>query len=170
MQCTDYNISSAVAFDLAGISLLPRDLRVEAIQKLLVCRAGVNLVEVLADFIGLANSVVENSHELLKMEAVCQNLVHPHQADQINFPSIFGALKGVQLADGIDVSRVCKGCAFRLGTPANQSPCTTGDAADCVTDTTLFMCHEDLDDNGAVKHACPGYAQSRRQARLSLSE
>jgi hypothetical protein len=168
LNCNDYSMRPEWAYELAGISLLPRELRLEAIRKWLRRRPSVDLAEVLADFIGVANSVVANQRGLLELEAICRGLVHPHDAEKINFPTIFGALKGVELAQGIDVSKICGGCAFRLGTAANQSPCTTGDAADCVTDTTIFMCHEDVDEKGQAKHACPGYAQSKRQARRSL--
>ena len=70
--------------------------------------------------------------------------MHPQLAEKINLPTLFGALHGVVLAAGVKSDKTCGGCAFRLGTPANQSPITTGDAdwyfhpgeGDC-------LCHED---------------------------
>lgn len=166
MTNTDYVMDAATANELKGIALLPRDLRLECLRRWLKRDPSVDIATAIADLMGICNSVIENASEMLRVEAVSSGLVHHHQADNINLPTLFGALCGVELAQGIDASKVCAGCAYRLGTAANQSPCTTLDAKDCVDDgDTKFMCHMDLNDAGAPTHACPGFAQALRLAK-----
>lgn len=166
MTNSDYVMDSVTANELKGIALLPRELRLECLRRWLERNPAVDVAAVIADLIGICNSTIENASEMLRVEAVSNGLVHHHQADNINLPTLFGALCGVELAQGIDQDRVCAGCAYRLGTAANQSPCTTLDAKDCVDDRdTTFMCHMDLDQRGEPTHACPGYAQALRLAK-----
>lgn len=167
-KATDYGLG-ADAKDLLGIVLLPLDLRREAVRKLILERHGPEfLVEMFAQFIGLANSVVANSHDALETFAIIQGGMHPYEAEKINFPTIFGALNGCVLADGIDDRGVCSGCAFRLGSMANQSPATTCDADWCGhPGEAPFMCHEDLDDRGDPTRGCAGFAQLRANRKAA---
>lgn len=81
-------------------------------------------------------------------------------------PTIFGALNGVVLAEGIDPAPLCPGCAFRQGTAANQIPSTTCDADFCShPDEQPFMCHAGLDERGEPTRGCPGFAQLRARRK-----
>jgi len=157
---TDYEMSAAHAKYLEGIALLPRDLRIQFARQFLDTHR-VNAAEVIADLIGMANSVVDNSHELLKVEAVSRGLTWSHEAEKINFPSLHGALMGVSLAAGVDAAKVCAGCAFRRGSQANQCAPTQHDARDAVAGEWPFMCHEETDASGNCLQGCRGYALAR---------
>lgn len=163
MNATDYAMSPEHAANLAGGALLPRDLRIETAKLLL--RLGADPAEVIADLLGMANSVVENCTELLRTEAVARGWVHFHEIDRINFPSMHGALMGVLLSAGVDAAKVCHGCAFRLGSMANQCAPTQYDAAAAVDGEFPFMCHEELDASGKATHGCRGYGQQRSAAK-----
>lgn len=73
------------------------------------------------------------------------------------------------IAEGIAQDEtLCGGCAFRLGTAANQSPITTIDADDCAhPGEQPFMCHETLDDNGNPQEACGGFAKARAKRKAA---
>jgi hypothetical protein len=161
---TDYAMKPEHAEALAGAALLPRDLRVLIARRLLAQK--IDAAELVADIIGMANSVVANTAELLKTEAVIRGWIWPHQAEQLNFPSMNGALMGVSLAHGVDAARVCATCAFRLGSVANQCAPTQHDAKDAVRGEFAFMCHEGVDekDVAAAKHGCRGFALARKCA------
>lgn len=164
MKAMDYQLSPDHAMELAGLALLPRDTRLEGIRRFVRVFPAADLAELVADLIGMANSVAENCQQLLKDEAVAQGLVHPHSTERINFPSMHGALMGVSLAAGIDAIKVCGGCAFRLGSIANQCTPTQYDAGESVDGERVFNCHEDLDAKGNPTHACRGFAQAVKQA------
>ena len=117
-------------------------------------------MELFSQFIGMANSVIENNREMLELFLITECHVHPYTAEKINLPTLFGALNGIEIAERVEESKTCTGCAFRRGTCANQSPITTIDAKDAVEgDIGQFMCHTDLDDNMEPTHKCIGYAQ-----------
>lgn len=119
-----------------------------------------------SEFIGLAKSTVENCREMAELLLITEGNVQPTQAEKINMPTLVGALNGVRLADGVSEEGLCAGCAFRLGTVANQSPVTTTDAADCSEiGGQTFLCHEDLDDRGQPFKGCRGFAQARAQQK-----
>lgn len=165
MTAADYAMKPEHAADLAGAALLPRDMRIETARLLL--RLGADPAEIIADLLGMANSVVANSIEILRLEAVSRGWVHFHEIERINFPSMNGALMGISLADGIDATKVCHGCAFRLGSVANQCTPTQYDAADAVDGEFPFMCHEDLDRAGKATQGCRGFAQARVKGKSS---
>lgn len=123
------------------------------------------VIDLLANFIGMANSIIQNSHEMLKLSGIVDGQMHPNEADRINFPSLMGALDGVELAHGVPCDRLCNGCAFRKGTPANQSPVTTDDAAYCLDDSEPdFMCHMHMM-NGEPTRKCMGYIEKRKNQK-----
>jgi hypothetical protein len=161
MSVADYAMNPAHAAELAGAALLPREFRVMA-AKLVLKDHGADPAELIADIIGMANSVVANCTELLKTEAVARGWVHFNEVERINFPSMNGALMGVSLAAGVDPRKVCHGCAFRLGSVANQCAPTQYDASDAVAGEYIFNCHEDLDAKGKPTQACRGFAQARK--------
>lgn len=75
----------------------------------------------------------------------------------------FGALSGISIAEGVDQAKTCGGCAFRVGTCANQSAITTGDADLCThPGEGDFMCHEHLDAEGNPTRKCAGFTQARK--------
>jgi hypothetical protein len=158
----DYTITRPDAENLRGIVLLPADIRQMALKKY-VERHGVgDLIALFSQFIGLANSVVANNREMVEIILITEGGMWPNSAEQANLPTIFGALNGVVIADGIDQSKLCEGCAFRVGTSANQSPVTTCDADwQSHPGNANFMCHMDMDNEGQPKKACAGFAQLR---------
>lgn len=128
------------------------------------------LVEMFSLFIGLANSVVENNRECIELFGIL-NGEDPHMVERYNLPTIFGALMGVELAATIPRQRgLCHGCAYRLGTPANQSPVTTDDAdyiAQC--DNENFWCHEHLENELPTK-VCGGHKQRVLARQRAMQE
>ena len=164
-KAIDYEISPADAGVLRGAALLPHDVRVLILEKLAEAKGPAAMIDLFSRFIGLANSVVANNREAIEERMVIAGVVHPDQADKINLPTIAGALGGVLLAAGVDPAKVCGGCAFRVGTWANQSPSTGYDAEACLEgDEDHFMCHEGLDEQGDPTRKCAGFAQARKKA------
>lgn len=164
-----YSISPTHADALMGIVALQADVRRVALDRLLGGRAEV--IDLFSEFIGLAKSVIENNREMAELVLITEGGLPPNQAEKINLPTLFGALNGVRLADGIDPAGTCEGCAFRLGTCANQSPITTFDASDCrEPGEPVFMCHEDLTEGGVPTRACAGFAKARVAAKAAISE
>jgi hypothetical protein len=165
-KACDYSFSVSDAKELLGAVLLPGDIRKLILKKYLKERGSEALVELFTQFIGMANSVIANNREVIEMELVTKDSMHPHTAEKINLPTLFGALNGVVIAAGVKQEKTCGGCAFRLGTPANQSPVTTCDADWCShPDEVDFMCHEDLDDKGQPTKKCIGFAQERKKRK-----
>lgn len=121
------------------------------------------LVELFSSFIGLSNSVVENNREAIELFGIC-NGEHPDTAEKYNLPTIAGALKGRELASTVPRQRgLCHGCAYRLGSVANQSPITTDDAQYCTEPgEDLFWCHEHMDERGKPTKICGGHKQRMR--------
>lgn len=158
----DYNFTKKEAEDLIGISLLPDDIRREAIRKLFGSRGKEGIIRLFSAFIGMANSVVANNREFIEEYLFVKCDHQPQEAAKINLATIHGALKGVTIAANID--GMCKGCAYRLGTPANQSPITAFDADFCLDGSSGdFMCHMNLDEQGEQKTECAGYAALKRK-------
>lgn len=159
-KAIDYVMSKDDAQYLMGACQLPSDLRIEILNKYLEEHGQADLVNLFAQFIGLANSTVANNREMIELYLITDHDHHPETAHKINLPTIFGALSGAGLSAGIDQSKLCETCAYRLGSPPNQSPVTTCDADYCSDESFLkFMCHHDLDDDGKPTKACAGYAQ-----------
>lgn len=166
---TDYDFSARDAEDLMGIASLPYQLRFDCLLSMASRRGPGVIAALFAQFIGMANSVVENNREMLELYLITEQGAHPHTAEKINLPTIFGALQGVTIAKGIDQTKTCETCAFRQGTPPNQSPVTTTDADWVLGEPdTKFMCHHDLDEHGNPTRKCTGYTQ--RMARLRKEE
>ncbi len=164
LDATDYALSDEQVDWLAGMVSLPAEFRREAAMKIAE-RHGVEfLADTLAQFIGLANSVIENSHSFLEIAAIVDGDMHPNDAEKLNFPTLFGAVMGAKLAK-FGCEGMCSGCAFSLGSHANQSASTTTDADWCGhPGEQPFMCHEGLDDDGEPTRPCAGWVKFR-QAR-----
>ncbi len=157
-----YAIPAPLAGVLKGIVSMPTGGRHQALQQLAAQLGPDGFINLFAQFIGLSNQVAENAREHAQAMLVEEGL-HPYTAEKINMPSLVGALQGVQLADGVDTSSLCHGCAFRRGSVANTCSPTTADADWCSQPNERpFMCHVDLDGNGEPTQACRGFAQRRR--------
>lgn len=157
----DYSLSKSEASSLAGAVLLPADVRRAILEKYVKEHGTAALVNMFAEFIGLANSVVENNREAIEIFGLCNGALHPDEAGKLNLPTLFGACNGVMIADGIGQDGLCGGCAFRIGTIANQSPSTTCDADFCGhPGEPTFMCHEHPE-GGVPTRACVGFARLR---------
>lgn len=150
----DYALTDTQAETLQGASLIPVDLR----RKLLRRLRRDELVELFAQFIGLANSVVANNREMIELAGIISGELHPERAHEINLPTIFGALSGVKAANLVPAeAKTCGGCAYRLGTPANQSPVTTSDVDWQRGAGDDFWCHEDMNADGSPNRKCIGH-------------
>lgn len=164
----DYSMSSHDAKELQGVIMLPFDIRRRAIAKYAAEHGKDALIDLFANFIGMANAVVNNTREWLELQTIIHADMHPHEAEKIaekiNSSTLFGALQGVELANQVNQKKTCVGCAFRLGSAANQSPCTTTDADSSLRgDDGPFMCHEHLDESGEPTRVCGGYSQLKRR-------
>lgn len=164
-KAIDYSIDEADTRELLGIVSLPADYRGMLLTKYVAEHGTAALAELFAQFIGLANSVVANNREMAELLLITEGGMTPNAAEQANLPTIFGALNGILLAEGVDQAKTCGGCAFRLGSCANQSPVTTCDADWCSDGEDQFMCHEDLDDVGKPTRKCTGFTQARKSRR-----
>lgn len=159
---TDYEIRPDLASLLYGVATMPFEERVLALGAIGHKYGARELLELFAQFIGLANSVAENAKEHAQDLLIVMGGVHPHTAEKINMPCVLGALNGLHLVEGIDTATVCHGCAFRKGAIANQCWSTTMEAEQCTTPGEAnFMCHEDMDELGKPTKGCRGFAQRR---------
>lgn len=162
---TDYDVSREDIEPLSRAVFLPADERA-AVFRRFVAENGVEaLIAAFAQFVGLANSVVANQREMIEIIGLVESGESPRLVEQYNLPSIPGALAGVKVACDVEQDRTCEGCAYRLGTCANQSPSTSDDAAYCADDGEQFWCHMEVDDCGKPTQLCHGWAQKSRDAR-----
>ncbi|MEE1917969.1 hypothetical protein V0R52_16395 [Pseudomonas asiatica] len=159
---TEYSMSPDDALLIAGIGQHGLDLRRIMVRQVLEQHGAERLVEMLAQFIGMANSVAANCAEMSDMVLIHECGVHPDKFESVNLPTIFGACQGVQIANKCDPAGACHGCAYRLGSIANQSPITTSDAEFMAHDRKGFMCHADLGERGEPLRVCVGHAKAAR--------
>lgn len=150
MQANDYSLSSKQAEQLAAMVVLPLDMRREMAGRL----SGDEAREMLAQVLGMANSVVSNVRDWVEIEAITKCDLHPHQVEQINTASMLGACLGARMAAQVKQDGLCEGCALRLGTMANQSVPTIADV-DWCEGKGEFCCHMHDD----PKPACPGHTR-----------
>lgn len=164
----DYTMTSRDANELKGMVLLPFEFRQKLLAQYVKDRGVGALVDLFANFIGMASQVVENTREALFLFGLTELHLTHRASEDINVASLFGALQGVELANQVDQRKTCVGCAFRLGSLANQSPSTTSDAYWCVEcDDDRFMCHEHMDENDQPTVPCGGYVQIQNRQRLA---
>lgn len=160
-RTTEYALTEDQASWLAGAVRLTPEMRHEVLSAMLEREGPQAIVSAFAGFIGLANSVAENCRDFAEMAGIIHGDMHPYQAEKLNCPTIFGALMGVRLAKH-GCEGACSGCAFRLGTAANQSPATTCDADWAGhPGEQHFMCHEELDEKGQPTKICQGWIRLR---------
>lgn len=159
----EYSMTPTDATDIAGIAQLDLAMRRLALSAYLERHGHERLVELLAQFIGMANSVVANCGEMSDQVLIAECGVHPDRFDSVNLPTIIGACQGVMIASKCDPAGACHGCAYRLGSIANQSPITTCDAEYMAHDRKGFMCHAHLDEHNEPTKVCVGHAKAAKQ-------
>lgn len=171
MSAVDYSLTPAQAEFIREVSEVAQPARARLIRGRMTTHAtlalaAAELSEMLAAMVGLAASLSENGREMVELVLVVEGGMHPSTAEKANLPTLEGALAGIALADGIDAARLCAGCAFRMGTPANQSPVTTADAGECAEPgEEAFYCHEEFNADGSPAKACAGFALRRAALR-----
>lgn len=155
----EYEISNQDAQVLARlVSSAPPD-RVSVLEQFLSRHGTGHLVNLFAGFIECANSVITNCKSTAELLLITEGGLHPHAAEEINMPSLLGALNGVVLANMVDPAGTCSGCAYRLGTAANQSLITTQDAAYVRDEHNVFFCHENVAQGSLPTQICIGHAK-----------
>ena len=159
---SEYSMTHSDAMDLAGIAQFDLVMRREALTSYLQRNGSQRLVELAAQLIGMANSVVENCAEMSDQVLIEECGVHPDKFTSVNLPTIIGACQGVMIASKCDPAGACYGCAYRLGSIANQSPITTSDAEFMAHDQKGFMCHAHLDEQGEPTKVCVGHAKAAK--------
>jgi len=159
---TEYSMSWNDASNLAGIAQLDLVMRREALTCYLQRNGSQRLVEFMAQLIGMANSVAANCAEMSDQVLITECGVHPDKFTSVNLPTIIGACQGVMIASKCDPAGACHGCAYRLGSIANQSPITTCDAEFMAHDQKGFMCHAHLDAEGEPAKVCVGHAKAAK--------
>lgn len=160
---TEYMMAPTVALELTQIVQNELAERIELLTTFLNQRGEKSLIEAFAQFMGLANSVVENCAAMSDQVLIEECGVHPDKFTSVNMPTILGALQGVVLASGCEPAGACHGCAYRLGSIANQSPIATEDAAYMAFNSKGFMCHAYADDAGEPTRVCVGHARACKQ-------
>lgn len=158
MKSSDYALTKEQVNELKGMTCLPHEFRVMLLKKFLEKHKPEDLVELFSQFIGMANSVEENTREFIELYLVTECNHTDKIAAMINLPTVFGALFGAEVAIK-PTKGMCGTCAFRLGTFANQSPVTSHDAKWSSETDCKFMCHEDLDEHNEPTKPCAGYAK-----------
>lgn len=160
---SEYRLNPDQAEALAGLAVMATSDRLSYIKKLRRQRGMNWVLELFAQAIGTANSVIENSREMAEFVAITQGDMHPHQADQINIPTLLGAALGATNAANSDQSAICEGCAFQLGSVANQCVSTQADVQHVELHNARFLCHMNgLDDQGNPTRTCPGWAKYQK--------
>lgn len=157
-----YSLSNAEADVLAGIVAANGADRRVMLASYASTHGPSALIDLITQFIGVAKSVTDNCREMAEHLLTLQG-AHPYEAEKINMPTLDGALAGVKLANSVDPKGACHGCAFRLGSVANQCPSTMMDAVWCQTDVHQFMCHaRGVLDDGTPTVRCVGDAKAQR--------
>ncbi|WP_460103909.1 hypothetical protein [Pseudomonas sp. H1_D04] len=150
------------ASNLAGMAQLDLEGRRSALEVYLKIHGQRRLVEFTAQLIGMANSVAENCAEMCDQVLIEECGVHPDKFTSVNLPTLIGACQGVMIASKCDPAGACHGCAYRLGSIANQSPITTCDAEFMAHHRKGFMCHAHLDAEGEPTKVCVGHAKAAK--------
>jgi hypothetical protein len=158
----EYSMARDDATDLASIAQFDLAMRREALTSYLQRNGSLRLVEFMAQLIGMANSVAANCSEMSDQVLITECGVHPDKFTSVNLPTIIGACQGVMIASKCDPKGACHGCAYRLGSIANQSPITTSDAEFMAHDRKGFMCHAYLGGDGEPTKVCVGHAKAAK--------
>lgn len=158
-----YEFDEDMAKLLPGLfAIKDHKLRMDAMRQMLPRTNLDYLIGFISQLMAMADSVAENCKEQAIGFIVSECDIHPHTAEKLNLPTMFGAAEGYLLSKMVDQTKVCAGCAYRTGSVANQCPGTVCDAdylARSISDDP-FMCHENLKD-GVPTRKCLGFVQQR---------
>lgn len=157
---TEYSMTPEQAMLLSKASRTPLQDRRALFSSYAVAHGSEGLIELFSQFVGMANSVAENCREMTDLVLIAEIGMNPDRFDSINLPTILGACQGVMLAARCDPTGACHGCAYRMGSIANQSPMATTEAAYMSFHQKGFMCHEELDDQHHATKVCVGHAKA----------
>ncbi|WP_426237391.1 hypothetical protein [Pseudomonas sp. TWP3-2] len=159
-ECTDYTMTTQQAADVTALVGVPLAGRISLLTDYCNEHGSERLVELFAQFIGMANAVADNCRNMTDLVLIGELGMHPDRFDSLNLPTVLGACQGVVLAAQCDPAGACEGCAYRVGSMANQSPMATSDAAYMAFDQRGFMCHAETDDRGNPTKVCVGHAKA----------
>lgn len=162
MTNTDHQISKTDAKECLACQSLPREFRVMYLQKFRGDRTVEDMIELLADWMGLTNQIVANNRKHIEGYLVTECGHTPDIAATINLPDVSGALIGIVMA--VKPKRgICGTCAFRSGSVANQCHGTLLDAEGAIRDRepSSFNCHEHME-NGNPTRICAGAVEAMR--------
>jgi hypothetical protein len=169
-RAREYALTREQAETLGATAGLPVDVRKLILERVVEERGVGEIIELFAQFMGLANSVVQNNREALELFGLCHAGMEPWETEKMNLPTISGACHGAAMATGVDQEGLCLGCAFRRGSAANQSPSTVADAEWCShPGEQPFFCHEDMDGEKPTK-ACAGFARRRAALKQAIGQ
>lgn len=118
-----------------------------------------DLIKIMDNMIAMALSVAHNNVQVFKNVIVETGVELTKLHDRPNLPSFPGAILGALLATRCEKDApMCSGCAFRKGSPANQSDTVLG-AAHCAEmgAEDVFWCHHNLDQTGDATQICQGW-------------
>lgn len=127
-----------------------------------------DIPKLLANLIAMADSVIGNLHERIKLELVVSGQVHPDRQDAINLPSLAGAALGTQIDNDCEDS--CDTCAFRHGSAPNQCVPTVLDIDYSDDEETPFYCHDGIEEGDIPTSVCRGWIQQRQNLKKMHSE
>jgi len=158
---TDYNLTPSQAKTIAIMLACEKSDAKEYLQKYFAKDGGINeAIDLLVEFSRMAESVNKNTADALELFLITEKGYYPWEAEKLNLPSLMGACRGVTGALGVNQSKVCHGCACKLGSHANQSLVTQYDLTSSIEEREEpFLCHEEIGENGEVSKKCRGYAQ-----------
>lgn len=157
---TEYSMTPGQALLLSKAAKAPLKDRRAILESYAFTHGHEALLELFSQFVGMANSVAENCREMTDLVLITEMGMNPDRFDSINLPTITGACQGVMLAARCDPTGACHGCAYRMGSIANQSPMATTEAAYMSFHQKGFMCHEELDDQLNGTKVCVGHAKA----------
>jgi hypothetical protein len=157
-----YQLDVVDAAALKSMVAVSTDSRRQAIGSYLDKHGIAATLNLFVQSLGMANSVVQNCRIAAELFVSENADVHPYIAAQINLPTMMGACMGASLSAKCHPlpSGACHGCAYRLGSIANQSESATDDAAYALVDRKGFMCHAELDNEGEPARVCAGHAKA----------
>lgn len=157
-----YQLDVVDAVALKNMVAMSTDCRRQAIGTYLDTYGIAATLNLFVQSLGMANSVVQNCRKAAELFVSENTDVHPYIAAQISLPTMLGACMGASLNAKCHLlpSAACHGCAYRIGSIANQSESATDDAAYALIDRKGFMCHAELDNEGDPVRVCVGHAKA----------
>lgn len=119
-----------------------------------------DLKKLLLQTVKLAESLSNNCGDWLKLSAIMDAKIHPYSADQLNVPTLRGALAAAVTVPIVEVAACCATCAFRVGSIANQTETVAEDVMlSLQSGGDTFYCHEG---DGAPRTPCRGFVAAMK--------